>query len=512
MKFFGRVTSKVLMKKIIPLLLLIAFFSFSIDFYVAKGNSADAANPDEYFKNEENIKILKQAAKNNHMAAFKLGMYYVNIKKPADYKKAAEWFHLSSKQGNIEAQVIIGYLYLQGKGVIKNKKKGFKLIRLALEKAPSLPSFPFLFQAQFFTGVNYYNGIEAPLNYDKSIPWLQKAAKNGSVHAKSLLGWIYFSGVGAKQDKKKGYEWFQSAAKNGDKVAQLALGWINRFGFGVTDKNEKKSLFWFNAAKEQGSLLAEKILADHYFDEGNFKLAAKGFQKLYNSDKNQRPKVLFKLANFYWEGNGLAKDRIKALELFKLAAEKGSAPAQQFLGKIYFNGDGVSKNYKEAIKWFKVATTTGQHNAHRRNTAAQVKLGLIYLNGLGVKKSLKEALKWFKGAAIENDPVGQRYTGLSYFKTGGSKNNILAYIWLTYAMLNGDEEAFIIRKNLEKKLSVEQQSEALKLTDWEKRIELLEKVSKTTGCDMEFWKLCDANCSCTDYDQYLIKKMNPDLF
>ena len=37
-----------------------------------------------------------------------------------DYKEAAKWFRLAAHQGNVHAHYNLGWLYWQGKGVIKN--------------------------------------------------------------------------------------------------------------------------------------------------------------------------------------------------------------------------------------------------------------------------------------------------------------------------------------------------------------------------------------------------------
>ena len=57
------------------------------------------------------------------------------------------------------------------------------------------------------------------------------------------------------------------------------------------------------------------------------------------------------------------KDYKKALEIFKLLAEKGDAPAGFNIGVFYEQGIGVTQDYKEALKWYQFAQDRGYEGA-----------------------------------------------------------------------------------------------------------------------------------------------------
>lgn len=59
--------------------------------------------------------------------------------------------------------------------------------------------------------------------------------------------------------------------------------------------------------------------------------------------------------NFY----GVARDPIKAFQLFKRSAEAGSSDAAYNLGYMYYRGDGIGKSLTEALKWWKKASKEG---------------------------------------------------------------------------------------------------------------------------------------------------------
>ena len=97
-------------------------------------------------------------------------------------------------------------------------------------------------------------------------------------------------------------------------------------------------------------------------------------------------------------------DYVKALRLFRIAAEKGkisSGLAQYSLGLMYDEGQGVPQDYAEAVKWYRKAAEQG----HAR---AQNNLGAMYYKGRGVPQDYAEAHMWFNLAASRFPPGEDR--------------------------------------------------------------------------------------------------------
>ena len=86
----------------------------------------------------------------------------------------------------------------------------------------------------------------------------------------------------------------------------------------------------------------------------------------------------------------------EAVRLYKMAAEKSYAPAQNNLGFCYFNGIGMPKNLTAAVQWYKKA-------AEQDYAAAQYNLGYCYEKGYGVAMKLHELLKWYRLAAANGN-------------------------------------------------------------------------------------------------------------
>lgn len=96
-----------------------------------------------------------------------------------DPAKAQKWFHKAAEQGNTEAQMILGQMYLEGDCVEKNVPEG--------------------------------------------IEWYSKAALQGHVTAMNKMGRLYFSCESIQGDFDEAIQWFQMAADRGDPESWVLL-------------------------------------------------------------------------------------------------------------------------------------------------------------------------------------------------------------------------------------------------------------------------------------------------
>jgi S1-C subfamily serine protease len=95
----------------------------------------------------------------------------------------------------------------------------------------------------------------------------------------------------------------------------------------------------------------------------------------------------------FWDGNGVTKDRTKALEFVRKAAELGDANAWHKLGMYYDHGSaGLKRDPVESARWYRKAAEYGI-------PGAQNALGIFYLNGDGVEPDMAQAVQWFEKAA-----------------------------------------------------------------------------------------------------------------
>ncbi len=77
--------------------------------------------------------------------------------------------------------------------------------------------------AQFVLGNSYYNGEGVKQNYAEAAKWYRQAAEQGDGISQYNLGVLYTNGDGVQQDLTEAVKWFRMAAQNGDENAQDAL-------------------------------------------------------------------------------------------------------------------------------------------------------------------------------------------------------------------------------------------------------------------------------------------------
>lgn len=112
------------------------------------------------------------------------------------------------------------------------------------------------------------------------------------------------------------------------------------------------------------------------------------------------------------------------------------------------------QDYAEALKWYLLAADLG-------SAKAQNAIGLMYFLGKGVETSNKEAAIWFEKAALQGYAQSQKYLGKIYSSDiGDEQDYVAAYMWINLATLQGYYGAKIERSSIERKMSTSQVLEA----------------------------------------------------
>lgn len=134
----------------------------------------------------------------------------------------------------------------------------------------------------------------------------------------------------------------------------------------------------------------EAGVAQH--QNGNIKMAIIFFEQGANKGD---PKSMFALGTYYYFGEGVDQNFVKAKSLFESAAEKDEAEANTMLGLMYQKGEGVSADLSRAkVHYTKAANAC---DATAQNLLAQI---LYYGEAGPAEKS--EALAWLYLAAPHN--------------------------------------------------------------------------------------------------------------
>lgn len=130
-------------------------------------------------------------------------------------QEAKEAFCLSAKSGNIDSQMILGEMYLDGIGVDVDHQKAFFWLSKAARGGDA--------EAQYLLGFMYENGLKVAVNIKRATKWYTEAALQGDILSQYNLAIIYKEGKGeVEKDMKKAFRWIamvQDARENLDHVA-----------------------------------------------------------------------------------------------------------------------------------------------------------------------------------------------------------------------------------------------------------------------------------------------------
>jgi len=112
-----------------------------------------------------------------------------------------EWRSLA-EQGDVEAQIRLGYLYFDGRGVKQDYQEGVKWFRKAAEQGNA--------EAQGKLGIAYQLGKgDLQKDYKEAAKWFRKAAEQGAYNRYYNLGFLYENGgFGLQKDYVQACMWY----------------------------------------------------------------------------------------------------------------------------------------------------------------------------------------------------------------------------------------------------------------------------------------------------------------
>jgi uncharacterized protein len=148
------------------------------------------------------------------------------------------------------------------------------------------------------------------------------------------------------------------------------------------------------------------------------------------------------LARMYLVGQGVEKDKQKAVEWFHKSARQGNADAMYDLGSAYYNGDGVSVNDTLSFAWFTLANEKGNPMAAEAVQRAEsdlkppiitdgyVQIAKMYEAGIDLPHHETECAKWALKAAQRGDSLAESVIGMKLMAgVGVTKDYAAALDW-----------------------------------------------------------------------------------
>ena len=112
-----------------------------------------------------------------------------------------------------------------------------------------------------------------------------------------------------------------------------------------------------------------------------------------------------------------------------------------------------------ALDWIEKAANTGL-------AEAQLRLGDLYNIGFQSKPDFKQAYEWWTRAATQADAAAQLRLARAHSKGAGTKEDpIAAYVWASLSALQGNEDAFELRKRILSRLTPEEIEKADRMVE-----------------------------------------------
>lgn len=123
------------------------------------------------------------------------------------YEEARSIAFELAKNGDAEAQMLMGQMLMEGRARPPNYVEAVKWTRLAADQGNSW--------AQFDMGLSYREGRGVPKSVIETANWFRRSALNANPVAQDQLGRLYVSGRGVPESMVGAYAWLSIAAAQG---------------------------------------------------------------------------------------------------------------------------------------------------------------------------------------------------------------------------------------------------------------------------------------------------------
>ena len=324
--------------------------------------------------------------------------------------------YLKQAGNDPEANLLLGCLFRDGKGVPKDLQSAVKCFRFAMEHGCRQAGGPL--------GKMYYQGLGVKKDDREAIRCLTPAAEEENLDAALLLASILSDEKSPAKDQKKAFYYYRIAARKGSHEAACRCGIMLMTGTGV-DRDPASALEYLSTAARLGNVLAAFLCGGLERDAKHLKKAAEYYRMA--ADKGH-PEAIRCFASMALAGQGIKADPVLGIRYLNKLADRNDIPALLQLGGLYETGIGpVAADIKQAIRYYHLA-------ADRGNAEAQAKLGILYFS-LG-KRDLAE--KYAELAAKQKNRDGLLILQKLHAARGNGNNDAKAQQYLRELADSGD--------------------------------------------------------------------------
>lgn len=257
-------------------------------------------------------------------------------------RKAAELYQKAANAGNLNAEYKLASYIIQ-----KDKEKLPEAVKI-MEHLVEV-GFP---DAVYALGTLYYTGTGVEEDFAKGADLIKKAADMGDPRAQDLLGRWCSDGELYKPDYESAVHWFEDAAKKNYAPAQVNLGKLYLEGKGVPQNIFEAANLFYMAGMDgyvEGMQCLMQCYRQYYvpvYGDGDNGTDIAWLEKAA-SFNFQVP--MYKLGLAYLEGNGVAQDIDKGMELLVVSAMLGYGEAMYTAAIILLKGEIVPRDPNQAL-------------------------------------------------------------------------------------------------------------------------------------------------------------------
>ncbi len=246
--------------------------------------------------------------------------------------------------------------------------------------------------ADYAIGLKFLKGLGLEKNIDTAFKQFLKASKKGNKAAMVALGKLLFDSEIDTQEFFQDISWLKDFADKNDLAARYLLDSVVACK-GMPDVL-KKDIKNFLADKEPLEDLALKGNPTDPLAKNIVQAAKQHRELLKNAADNGNIKVAYFLGKEY-RRNSAHQDLAQAFHYIEMAAQKEYAPALNILSEMYRNGEGVARNPLKAFQ--------AMHDAAQKGYApAQFTFGIMLINGFVHEKNFSQGVEWIEKAATQD--------------------------------------------------------------------------------------------------------------
>ena len=306
------------------------------------------------YKLDEAFELFKKLAENgNGRAMYFLGEFYVQpygkIKK--DNEKGKEWRIKGKEAGDVLAALNVAYSLPEDSD--ERNRTCFELFEDILKLAED---GDILAQNELADMYLYGHGIEE--DEDEGVKWLKKSADAGHWRSIMDLADRYSDGVGVLQDELKAIDLYKKVYELGSGEAANRIGVIYH-----NQNNSEEAVKWYRKGFDKGYDWSGYNLALSYSNGTGVpqdkQKALELYKEVYDLENSASGSSANAIGNVYYRQN----DYEESIEWYNKGIEKNSGWAYYNLADCYYDGNGVKKDKNKAYELYKKAAELGIEEA-----------------------------------------------------------------------------------------------------------------------------------------------------